>query len=170
MVQRVVQMKVAHKLTLGFGIVLLLLIGTLVTDVSVSNQQSAVGDHIIHHLIPASEAAHEIVTLTRAADDDGAWYLLARDKKVAAAALQRFEQDVQQLRAVLAQAEALADTAVQRQDIQGFRTFYFRPGGFYDDTFVAFKQKQAGQLQAAYDNYVDSSLVPSVDAVNARIR
>jgi len=152
MVQRFIQMKVAHKLTLGFGIVLLLLIGTLVTDVSVSNQQSAVGDHITHHLIPASEAAHEIVTLTRAADDDGAWYLLARDTKVAAAALQRFEQDVQQLRAALAEAQALADTPVQRQDIQDFSTVYFRPAGFLDDTLGAFKQKQAGQLQAAYDN------------------
>ena len=162
-------MKVAYKLALGFGLVLLLLIGTLVTDVSVSNQQAAVGDHIIHHLIPAVGAAHEIVTLTRAADDDGAWYLLARDKKVAAAALQRFEQDVQQLRAVLAEAETLADTAAQRQEIQDFRTFYFRPGGFYDDTLGAIKQKQEGQLQAAYDNYVDSSLVPNVDAANTYV-
>jgi len=159
-------LKVAHKLAIGFGLVLLLLIGTLVTDVYVSDQQSAVGDHIIHHLIPAFGAAHEIVTLTRAADDDGAWYLLARDKKVAAASLNRFEQYVQQLRAVVAEAAALADTPVQRKEIQEFSTFYFRTGGFYDDTLGAFKQKQEGQLQAAYDNYVDSLLVPSLDAAN----
>ena len=52
-------LKVAHKLALGFGLVLLLLIGTLVADVYVSAQQSTVADHIIHHLNPAVEAAHE---------------------------------------------------------------------------------------------------------------
>ena len=161
-----VNMKVAHKLTFGFGLIMLLLISTLVVDVSVSAQQSAIANHIVRHLNPAFDAANEIVTLTLAADDDGAWYLLAHDQKVAAAALSRYEQDVQQLRAVLAEAKALADTEVQRKAIQEFDSFYFRPGGYYDDTLAAFKQKQAGQLQAAYDNYVDSLLGPSLAVAN----
>ena len=50
-------MKGAHKLALGFGIVLLLMLGTLAADVFASTQQSAVADRLVHHLYPAREAA-----------------------------------------------------------------------------------------------------------------
>src|SRR6266699_579878 len=71
MVQRFTNMKVAHKLTLGFGIVLLLMLGTLAADVFASTQQSAVADRLVHHLYPAREAAEQILTWDRSADDDG---------------------------------------------------------------------------------------------------
>ncbi len=47
---RFIAMKVAHKLALGFGIVLLLLLSTLAADVVASTQQSAVVDRLVHHL------------------------------------------------------------------------------------------------------------------------
>ena len=71
-------MKVAHKLALGFGIVLLLMLSTLATDVLASTQQSAVADRLVHHLYPARQVAEQILTQDRSADDDGGAYLLSR--------------------------------------------------------------------------------------------
>jgi len=90
MVQRFIQMKVAYKLTLGFGIVLLLMLSTLAVDVVASTQQSSLLEHIVHHLNPEREAAHEIATLVRAADDDGALYLLTSDPRRAASSLHNY--------------------------------------------------------------------------------
>src|SRR2546423_6623837 len=64
---------------------------------------------LVHHLYPARETAEQIVTLTRSADDDGASYLLSRDKTLTAAYLQAYDTDVQKLRDVLIQAAALSD-------------------------------------------------------------
>ena len=57
MVQNFIHLKIAHKLTLGFGIVLLLLISALAADTFASTQQTAVADRLVHHLYPAREAA-----------------------------------------------------------------------------------------------------------------
>jgi diguanylate cyclase (GGDEF)-like protein len=162
-------MKVAHKLALGFGIVLLLLLSTLATDVFASKQQSTVVDRLVHHLYPARKAAEQIVTWDRSADDDAAAYVLSRDKTLAASYLQAYNTDVQHLRDVLVQAQALADTDAQRHDIQQFTLYYFGTGGYYQDTQTVFTQKRAGQFQAAYDNLVDTPNTPEQDIANAYI-
>src|SRR5579864_3223885 len=56
-------LKIAHKLILGFGLVLLLMLATLATDAVVSTGQTAVANHLVDHLYPARQAAGEIVTL-----------------------------------------------------------------------------------------------------------
>ena len=45
-------LKVAHKLTLGFGLVLLLMSSTLAADVVASTEQTAVVNRLVHHLYP----------------------------------------------------------------------------------------------------------------------
>jgi len=169
MLQKFTHLKVTHKLALGFGVVLLLMNIALAADVYASFRQSALDYYLIHHLNPANDAADEIVSLTRAADDDGASYLLSRDKTLAANYLQSYDQDVQQLREVVARAKALADTDVQRHDLQTFTRFYFDKGGYYEDKQTAFTQKRAGQIQAAYDNFVDNPVTPGLDTANIYI-
>src|SRR5438132_11479778 len=61
-------LKIAHKLTLGFGLVLLLMLGTLATDVLASRQQTSVVDQLVDRLYPARQAANQIVTLVYAAN------------------------------------------------------------------------------------------------------
>src|ERR1700730_1314661 len=91
-------LKIAHKLTLGFGLVLLLMLGTLATDAVVSTTQKAVADHLVDHLYPARQAAREVVTLARAADSDAGRYLLELDDQSRAATdLRTYEQEVQQI-------------------------------------------------------------------------
>ena len=169
MVQGFTDMKVAHKLALGFGIVLLLMLGTLAADVFASTRQAAVADRLVDHLYPAREAAEQLLTWDRSADDDGGAYLLARDKTLAASYLQAYNQDVQQLHEVLVQAQALADTEEQRHDIQQFTRYYFGTNGYYQDTQSAFTQKRDGQTQAAYDNFVDTPNTPEQDTANKYI-
>ena len=169
MVQRFIKMKVAHKLTLGFGIVLLLMLSTLTADVVASTYQTTVVDRLVHHLYPSRQMAEQIVTLDRSADDDGAAYLLSRDKTLAAIYLHAYATDVQQLRDVLIQARALSDTNGQRHDVQTFTLFYFGKGGYYQDTQTAFAQKRSGHLQTAYNNFVDTPNTPEQDTANTYI-
>lgn len=162
-------LNVTHKLSLGFGLVLLLMSSTLAVDVLASTQQTAVVNRLVQHLYPARQSAHNIVTLARAADDDAAWYLMLRDTSQTAIYLRTYYQEVQQLRQTVTQTEALADTQVQRQELEQFVTFYFGKGGYYDDTVAAFRQKQAGQIQAAYTNFVDSPFTPSLQVADMYI-
>ncbi len=163
-------LKIAHKLILGFGLVLLLMLGTLATDAVVSTGQTAVANHLVNHLYPARQAAREIVTLARAADSDAGRYLLELDDQSRAATdLRTYEQEVQQIRRALAQAYTLADTDGQRQNIQAFTTFYFGKGGYYEGSEASFTFKQAGKFSLAFGHFADTPLAPSLHAADLYI-
>ncbi len=163
-------LKIGLKLTLGFGLVLLLMLGTLATDVVVSTAQKAIADHLVDHLYPARQAAREIVTLARAADSDAGRYLLELDDQSRAATdLRTYEQEVQQIRQALAQANALADTDGQRQNIQAFTTFYFGKGGYYEGSEASFTLKRAGKFSLAFGHFADTPLAPSLHAADLYI-
>src|SRR5438132_2374684 len=121
-------LKVAHKLALGFGLVLLLMSSTLTVDVGASARQTAVVNRLVYHLYPARQVARGIVTLARAADDDAAWYLMLRDKSQAARYLHVYYQEMQQLREAVTRAQALADSEGQRKELNQFATSYFGKG------------------------------------------
>ena len=160
-------LKIAHKLTLGFGLVLLLMLATLATDAVVSTEQTAVANHLVDHLYPARQTASEIVTLARAADSDAGRYLLELDDQSRAATdLRTYEQEVQQIRQALTQANALADTDGQRQNIQAFTTFYFGKGGYYEGSEASFTFKRAGKFSLAFGHFADTPLAPSLHAAD----
>ena len=69
---------ITRKLLLSFGAVLLLMGGALAADVAASRRQADLTSRIVDHLHPARLNALNIVTLVRAADDDGAWAQGAR--------------------------------------------------------------------------------------------
>ncbi len=104
--------------------------GTLAADVVASTQQAALADRIVHHLDPARLNARNIVTLVRAADDDGFWAqgALIHDPAHARALFTSYYQELQQIRTVLARALVMADTTAQRAAIRHFHAFYFGAG------------------------------------------
>ncbi|MBA2287824.1 MAG: diguanylate cyclase [Ktedonobacteraceae bacterium] len=155
-------LKIAHKLALGFGLVLLLMSSTLAVDVLASAQQSAVVAHLVYHLYPARYSAREIVTLVRAADADSARYIITRDKLQATRLLYIYYQDIQQLRETVSKANVLADSREQQQALNQFSTFYFGHHGYYDGNEAVFTLKRAGKVQAAYDSYVNVPSTPSL--------
>jgi methyl-accepting chemotaxis protein len=163
-------LKIAHKLTVGFGLVLLLMLGTLATDVVVSTAQTAVADHLVDHLYPARQVARQIVALAYAADGDAGRYLLEiENQSEAATDLHSYDREVQRLRQALTQAYALADTDGQRQDIQAFTTFYFGKGGYYEGSEASFTLKRAGKLEEAFEHFADTPLAPSLHAADVYI-
>jgi methyl-accepting chemotaxis protein len=121
------RLSVRAKLLGGFAIVLTLMVVTLVADVIASTRQSDIADRIVNHLDPARLAALKIVTLVRSADDDGAWMVnaMSGDKAHSDQLAQTYYQEVDQLKATVEQAMALADTDVQRAAIAKFRDFYW---------------------------------------------
>ena len=74
--------------------------------------------------------------------------MLSLDKSLAAAYLQNYNQDVQQLREELARAWTLADTDGQRNVIQQFTRFYFGTGGYYQLTQSAFTQSATARFRS----------------------
>ena len=123
-------LKISRKLFGGFGLVLLLMAGALAVDVAASSRQAAIAARIVHHLDPARLNAHNIVTLVRAADDDGFWAqgALVHDPAHSRALFTSYYQEVHQIRGVLATALTLADTPAQRTAIRRFQAFYFGAG------------------------------------------
>ena len=122
-------LKIAHKLTLGFGLVLLLMTATLMTDVLASRQQTSVEVQLVNRLYPSRQAANEIVTLVYAANDARLVYVLA-DNEHAAAQLRAYNQDMQQLRALVGQARTLALSDAQRTIADAFFPVLFGKGDF----------------------------------------
>jgi methyl-accepting chemotaxis protein len=122
-----VKLSVRTKLLGGFIVVLVLLGSTLVVDMIASGNQGSISARIVDHLDPARIAAARIVTLVRAADDDGAWAVnaMSGDKAHSDALLKTYYGEVADLKTTVAQALALADTDAQRAAIQKFIDFYW---------------------------------------------
>ena len=117
----------SRKLALSFGLVLLLTCGALAADTYASSRQAALTDRIVKHLDPARLNAANIITLVRAADDDGFWAqgALIHDSAHSRALFAAYYQEIGQLRAVLAEALRMADTPGQRAIIEHFQRYYF---------------------------------------------
>jgi methyl-accepting chemotaxis protein len=130
MIDWLVNLTIARKLAMGFGLVLVLMSGTLAADVVCSARQAALADRIVHHLAPARLNARNIVTLVRSADDDGFWAqgALIHDPAHSRALFRLYYQELGQIRAVLATALRMADTPAQRAAIRRFQAFYFGTG------------------------------------------
>ena len=121
------KLSVRTKLIGGFVAVLLLMGATLSVDMVASGNQAQIADRIVNHLDPARIAAARIVTLVRTIDDDGAWVVgsMSGDKAHSAQLLTTYYHEVDDLKATVAQALALADTDGQRAAIEQFKTFYW---------------------------------------------
>jgi len=163
-------LKIASKLTLGFGLILLLMASTLVTDVFASRQQTNGVNQLVHRLYLSRHAANEIVTLVYAANDARLLYVLEGNKQDAAAQLQVYNQDMQQIRVQVGQARALAISDAQRTLMDAFLSDFFGKGGFNDDTLHAITLKQEGKVDAAYTVVRDTnSSVASLQTVHRYI-
>jgi len=121
------KMGVRAKLLGGYIIVLLLMGTALVAGLITSGNQAAIADNVVNHLDPARIAAATIVTLVRSADDDGAWVVMAMsgDKAHSAELATTYYEEVDQLKATVAEALKLADSDAQRSAIQSFQDFYW---------------------------------------------
>ena len=156
------QMKPTHLLYLGFGLMLLCIVVTAGANLVAATQHLTNTDLLIDHLYPARQSAQVIVRLTLAIDDEGAQYILSYDPHQEAQLLQTYQQNVQALRVAIAQATVLADTPQQHVALVDFTQYFFGGGGYYEDNQSAFTEKQAGQLLAASDHYVNSPFLPTI--------
>ncbi len=150
------QMKLTHLLRLGFGLMLLCMIGTFGANLVANTQYQASTDRLIDHIYPARQQAHSIVTLMFSIDDDGAWYILSHSPQQQALLLQNYQQEVRAFRVALVQSAALADTSAQRSALNDLQQFFFGPGGYYSTNQQIFAQKKANQDLSAGDSYVRS--------------
>ncbi len=149
-------MKLTHLLRLGFGLMLLCMIGTFGANLVANTQYQTSTNRLIDHIYPARQQAQSILTLTLSIDDDGAWYVLSHSPQQQAQLLQNYQQEVQALRVALVQATALADTPAQRSALNDLQQFFFGPGGYYSTNQQIFAQKKANQDLTAGDSYVRS--------------
>jgi len=152
------------KLTLGlgFGLMFLCLVVTLAANLAASIRYQSLTDDLIDHDYPARQIASTIDQQVLTIDDNGAWYVLSNDPAQQAQLLHTYQQQVQALRATIAQATALADTQTQRNALFDFTLYYFGNGGYLASNQQAFAQKQAHQILTASDSYARSPFLEVV--------
>lgn len=96
-------LRIGIKLELAFAAVLTLMGIALGVSMQAGARQAEIAATIVGHLDPARTAARDIVTLVRAIDDDGAWYVnaLPGDPAHAATLLATYYDEVDALRATV---------------------------------------------------------------------
>ena len=160
---------ITKRLVLGFGLVLCLMGGTLIADITASASQASLSNRLLTHLFPARIAARDIVTWVRSADDDGAWYVMTPNRAQAASLLATYDADTSQVQASLNQATALADTERQRAALRDFAGFWSGSNGYLAGNLQAFAFKQHGKRDQALSLYVSIPFVPSLSAAQVYI-
>ena len=149
------KLSVRTKLLGGFVLVLVCMGSALAVAIVASANQAAIAQRIVGHLDPARIAAAKIVTLVRAADDDGAWAVnsMSGDKTHSDALLQTYYAEVVDLKSTVDLALTLADTDAQRTAIQKFEDFYWGTKALTD----ADRRSLDGQSKAVFagsDSYL----------------
>lgn len=150
------------KLGFGFGILFLCMVVTLGANLASTTRHEAITTRLINHLYPARQQAQEIVRLELALDSLGARYILSYDPQQQVQLLQTYQQNAQQLRTVIASANALSDTPAQRDALFDLTQYFFGDGGYYDSNQQIFVQKQAGQVLTASDTYARNPIFPTI--------
>ncbi len=166
MTSRFADLKVAHKLLLGFGLVFLLIASMLIVNVLASIQQDMLLRRLVVRLYPARNTIEQVGMLIQAIDDDGAWYMLQSSPTQATEMLKSYDQKVGELRTLLDSAQQLAQSPKQQQDIKNLRNAYFGKNGYYVGNEVAFRLKRSGKMQLAYQAYVHVPFEPSLLIAN----
>ena len=145
---------VGARLSFGFALVLLLMVGTLATDVVASNQQDVLTKQLLNHLIPARESARKISNAASITGNDGALLLITNDPKRQAKLLNTYYNvDLPLVDNNLQAAHDLADTQTERDLVQQFRVAWYSPQGYLASNDKAFTLKAQGKNQAAYDAF-----------------
>ena len=187
------RLTVARKLLLGFGSIIALLAITVAVGTIGSANQASISDRIVSHLDPARLAARDIVTLVRAIDDDGAWYVnaLPGDTAHAAEMLRSYYAGVDQLKATIDETRTLADTDAQRAAVDKFVAFFWgtkpptaaqlstldaqsHPIYTGADSYLfgneqIFAEDRAGESAKASFDYTTVPFVPALDSAQAYI-
>ena len=157
---------VGRRLFLGFSLVLLLMVGTLATDVYASNQQDGQTKLLLNQLIPARVAAKGVLYGVRATDDDGAWLMMSRIPKQEAELLNTYYNvDLPSIDNNLQALDNGATTPAQHGFVTQFRSFWYSPTGYLAGDESVFGLKAQGKFQAATDAYVQVPYVRGLDAI-----
>jgi methyl-accepting chemotaxis protein len=179
------------KLLGGTGLAIALLWVALGAATLIGASGNAITDRITNHVVPAEEAARDIITLVRSMDDDGAWYIgaVAGNKTHAATLLDTYYAEVEQLKTALDTADRLADTDAQRASVAKMRTFflgttppsadelakldagsrqvYQGADSYLFGNEAAFATARAGNTQLAMYDYTTVEFVPILDEAKA---
>ncbi len=179
------------KLLGGSGLAIALLWAALVVATLIGANGNAITERITGHVVPAEEAARDIVTLVRSMDDDGAWYIgaVAGNPTHAKELLATYYTEVDQLKAAFDRADSLADTDAQRASVAKMRAFFLgtRPAtadelaqldaearpvftgadGYLFGNEAAFSVARAGNTQLAMYDYTTVPFVQILDEAAA---
>ncbi len=154
---------VRAKLFFGFGLVLLMTL--IVTGLAVSriiSLRQTVQDVAVTG-VQQSTLGQELKYWLRAADDDGAWLLDFRDQSNITAYQQKYQQDVQRVNTLLAQAKASAN-ASEAQALAEFGNQWTTYQQGHDQAFALFTKGDQAGAQNAYVGVPFDGIVTATDS------
>ena len=157
--------KLGVKLQSAFALVMLLFVAALIGVGITVAQIAAAQGYETTQLLPARDAALNARALFRTADDDGSYYVIETDPKVAAGRLATYRADVVTLAAEIAAVEKFANTEEQRKAVADYHAFMDGPNGYFQGEEQSFKEKAAGQYARALKDVIATSPLPPVNAL-----
>jgi methyl-accepting chemotaxis protein len=155
---------IGFKLWTAFGIVMLLFVGASVSVLVIEGRVAALRSVEDAQLIPAQIAILHAEVSGRGADDDGAYFIADRRPRQAASNLAMYRADLAEFKADLKTATQLATSDEQRAAVADYRKFLDGPQGYFQQNEDAFAIKAAGKFEAAINSYVDSPVLPMINA------
>ncbi len=163
------RLNIRTKLLGGFALVVALTLTISGIAWFQNRSAEAMTEDLVQHHYAARIAAAEIPTWVRAADDDGAWYIMATDPVQVEQLRRTYYEDVEHVASALDAARALADSDSQRAALNDFDKFWNGADGYLAGNEAAFALKVAGRLEEARAAYVSVPFVPSLDAARRYI-
>jgi methyl-accepting chemotaxis protein len=159
--------KLGVKVQAAFALVMLIFCGAIVAILMLDAKVAALHAEVDTRLVPARTAILRSEMLMRAADDDGAYYLLEHNPAAAAGYLTKYRKDIEAFGPQVQAASALAATDAERAAIATYRKLLDGPQGYLAGNEEAFAFKRAGKDATATTSFLASSTDPLIAAGEA---
>ncbi len=161
---------IGRKLIVSFGAVLAVFAIALSVTLVVVRDQTNSTNFVAQRLVPAQNAALNIVIGLRSADDDGAWYVMDHDDgRAKGTEMPKYRGEVQQVDRYLALANSYADTDAQRADLSQFATFWKTYQAGNEQAFAMRVAHQFDKAAAAYVGVPYESSLTAIEQYRAYV-
>ena len=111
---------IQKKIFAGLAMIVILMVAIVVADATARSADANLSDALITRLLPARAAVRSVKRLIVSADDDGAWYLLARGSSLRSGYLRGYRMDVAEIEQWLSSARSAPQTPQERAALDDF--------------------------------------------------
>jgi len=154
---------IQKKIFAGLAMIVILMVAIVVADATARSADANLSDALITRLLPARAAVRSVKRLIVSADDDGAWYLLARGSSLRSGYLRGYRMDVAEIEQWLSSARSAPQTPQERAALDDFSAQW---RAYQAGNERAFALSRRGRVLQSRDAYTTVGYAPVLRALN----